>query len=89
MRTDADAAVTRIEAAVDDLDLTVKQIRSAIFELESSGSRHVTVCATVLALAREATGALGFEPRASSTVRSTAVSTTTSPPTCSPPCAKR
>ncbi len=36
VRTDADAAVTRIEAAVDDLDLTVKHIRSAIFKLESS-----------------------------------------------------
>ena len=36
VRTDADAAVSRIEAAVDDLDLTVKHIRSAIFELESS-----------------------------------------------------
>jgi len=64
VRTDADAAVTRIESAVDDLDLTVKHIRSAIFKLESSrlasgdGLRR-----TVLALSREAAGALGFEPR--------------------------
>jgi signal transduction histidine kinase len=62
--TDTDAAVTRIEAAVDDLDLTVKHIRSAIFGLESSrlstagGLRH-----RVLALGREAAGALGFDPR--------------------------
>jgi signal transduction histidine kinase len=61
---DAGAAVTRIEAAVDDLDLTVKHIRSAIFKLESSrdtagrGLRN-----RVLALGRDAAGALGFEPR--------------------------
>lgn len=64
VRTDADAAVTRIDAAVDDLDLTVKHIRSAIFKLESSrlpsgtGTRN-----RVLTLGREAAGALGFEPR--------------------------
>jgi signal transduction histidine kinase len=64
VRTDADAAVTRIEAAVDDLDLTVKHIRSAIFKLESArvsssgGLRY-----RVLALGREAAGALGYEPR--------------------------
>jgi signal transduction histidine kinase len=64
VRTDTDAAVTRIESAVDDLDLTVKHIRSAIFKLESArlasgdGLRR-----KVLALSREAAGALGFEPR--------------------------
>jgi signal transduction histidine kinase len=64
VRTDADATETRIEAAVDDLDLTVKHIRSAIFELESSRvSRAGGVRERVLALGREAAGALGFEPR--------------------------
>ena len=64
VRTDADAAIGRIESAVDDLDLTVKHIRSAIFGLESSrvtagkGLRD-----RVLSLAREAAGPLGFEPR--------------------------
>ncbi|MEY2454724.1 MAG: hypothetical protein QOD92_4298 [Acidimicrobiaceae bacterium] len=64
VRVDADAAVTRIDAAVDDLDLTVKHIRSAIFKLEASrlptgsGLRD-----RVLALGRQADGALGFEPR--------------------------
>jgi len=63
IRTDADAAVGRIETAVDELDLTVKHIRSAIFKLESSrpapggGLRY-----RVLSLGREAAGALGFEP---------------------------
>jgi signal transduction histidine kinase len=62
--TDADAAVTRIEAAVDDLDLTVKHIRSAIFKLESSRvSAGGGLRDRVLALGRQAAGALGFEPR--------------------------
>jgi signal transduction histidine kinase len=64
VRTDAAAAVTRIDAAVDDLDLTVKHIRSAIFKLESSRLPSGTGTRTrVLALGREAAGALGFEPR--------------------------
>jgi signal transduction histidine kinase len=64
VRTDADATETRIEAAVDDLDLTVKHIRSAIFELEASRvSRAGGVRERVLGLGREAAAALGFEPR--------------------------
>jgi signal transduction histidine kinase len=64
VRTDADAAVTRIEATVDDLDLTVKHIRSAIFKLESSRvSSSGGLRNRVLAMGREATGALGYEPR--------------------------
>ncbi len=53
----------RITEAVDDLDLTVKHIRTAIFGLEASrraasgGLRQ-----RVLTLTSEAAGALGFEP---------------------------
>ena len=48
---------------MDDLDLTVKHIRSAIFGLESSRvSPAGGLRDHVLALGREATGALGFEP---------------------------
>ena len=62
--TDADAAVARIEAAVDDLDLTVKHIRSAIFKLESSrATSGGGLRDDVLLLGRQAAGALGFEPR--------------------------
>jgi signal transduction histidine kinase len=65
VRADPDATVTRIEAAVDDLDLTVKHIRSAIFELEASRvSSGGGLRDRVLALGREAAGALGFELRA-------------------------
>jgi len=64
VRSDADEAASRIEAAVDDLDLTVKHIRSAIFGLESSRlSASRGLRDRVLALAREATGPLGFAPR--------------------------
>jgi nitrate/nitrite-specific signal transduction histidine kinase len=63
VRSDADAAVTRIESAMDDLDLTVKHIRSAIFGLEASRVAGGGLRDRVLALGREATGALGFEPQ--------------------------
>ena len=56
--------MSRIEAAVDDLDVTVKHIRSAIFKLETSRvSSSGGLRSRVLALSREAAGALGFPPR--------------------------
>ena len=49
---------------MDDLDLTVKHIRSAIFKLESSrATSGGGLRDGVLALGRQAAGALGFEPR--------------------------
>lgn len=54
--------VDRIEAAVDDLDITVKQIRSAIFGLETTRSAAGGLREKVLALVTEAAGPLGFEP---------------------------
>ena len=63
VETDATAALARIEAAVDDLDLTVKHIRSAIFGLEASPMTSGGLRARVLGLCRETAGALGFEPR--------------------------
>jgi len=61
--SDPDAAVTRIDAAIDELDLTVKHLRSAIFGLDirthgaAPGFRS-----RVLELATESAGGLGFEP---------------------------
>ena len=49
--------------AVDDLDLTVKHIRTAIFGLEESRVAADGLRSRVLALGREAAGPLGFEPR--------------------------
>ena len=63
MRTDPAAAAERVEGAVDDLDLTVRQIRSAVFGLEpmSSGTQS-GVRVQVLDLVRDSGSALGFEP---------------------------
>jgi signal transduction histidine kinase len=63
IRSDPATAVDRVEAAVDDLDVTVKQIRSAIFALEplSRGTRS-GVRSQVLDLVRDSGPALGFEP---------------------------
>lgn len=63
-RAEVPEVAERIEAAVEDLDLTVKHIRTAIFGLESSRGRSVNgTRAEVMSLCREAAGALGFEPR--------------------------
>ena len=63
IRREPETAVARIEAAVDDLDETVKHIRTAIFALEASRPHDEGLRDRVLALCREAAGALGFEPR--------------------------
>lgn len=60
---DTDGAKERIESAIDDLDETVKKIRTSIFALESTRRSHEAVRDRVLELCREASGALGFEPR--------------------------
>ncbi|HEX6422036.1 MAG TPA: GAF domain-containing protein [Acidimicrobiales bacterium] len=64
VRSDADRAVSRISGAVDDIDLTVKHIRSAIFGLETSMAGNAEGVRTrLLALVRESDDTLGFEPR--------------------------
>jgi len=63
VHSDAGAAVARIESAVDELDLTVKHIRSAIFGLEASRLTGAAARDQVVVLVREASRALGFEPR--------------------------
>jgi signal transduction histidine kinase len=63
MRTDPGTAVDRVQAAVDDLDLTVKHIRSAIFGLAAPSERSFDgVRRTVLDVVAEAGALLGFEP---------------------------
>ena len=63
VHSDPPAAISRIEQAVDDLDVTIKDIRTAIFGLEQHLARHVGLRAIVLATVRDAGQALGFEPR--------------------------
>ncbi|MGH9150922.1 MAG: GAF domain-containing protein, partial [Acidimicrobiales bacterium] len=53
----------RIAQAVEDLDLTVKHIRSAIFGLESSRPSTGGLRSRILSVAGEAAGPLGFEAR--------------------------
>jgi signal transduction histidine kinase len=63
IRSEPEAAVRRIEDAVDDLDVTVKHIRSAIFRLEPRADRSPAgVRSRVLDLVREAGPMLGAEP---------------------------
>lgn len=52
----------RIAQAVEDLDLTVKHIRTAIFGLEASRRSAGGLRQRILSLASEAAGPLGFEP---------------------------
>ncbi len=60
--TDKPEVAERIIQAVDDLDLTVKHIRTAIFGLEASRRTAGGLRQRVLALTSEAAGALGFDP---------------------------
>jgi PAS domain S-box-containing protein len=53
---------SRVSAAVDALDATVREIRTVIFELESPSGVHTSVRSMVLHLVDEVTEALGFEP---------------------------
>jgi signal transduction histidine kinase len=52
----------RIQDAVEDLDVTVKHIRTVIFGLEAAAARGSGLRDRVMTLAGEARGALGFMP---------------------------
>lgn len=62
---DPEVATSRLDAAVDDLDQTVKQIRTSIFALDASRVGGEGVRDRVLRLCRESVGALGFHPQLS------------------------
>jgi signal transduction histidine kinase len=53
----------RLQDAVEDLDETVKHIRTVIFGLETTPGRGDSVRQRIMALTREASGALGFLPQ--------------------------
>jgi signal transduction histidine kinase len=56
-------AATRVSSAVDALDETIREIRSAIFSLQSRGdAKHHGLRARVLEVVDEMTAALGFAP---------------------------
>ena len=54
---------SRLEQAVNDLDDTIRQIRTTIFALEAADSTEQGLRAAVLDLVREMGDVLGFEPR--------------------------
>ncbi len=56
-------AASRVERAVDALDETIKDIRSAIFALQSRGAaEHPAVRGRILSVIEEMTGPLGYPP---------------------------
>jgi len=56
-------AASRVERAVDALDETIKDIRSAIFELQSHGQADLLlVRARILGIVEEMTDSLGYSP---------------------------
>jgi signal transduction histidine kinase len=63
VETDPPIAVQRIESAVDELDLTVKHIRSAIFGLETTRPFGHGLRDQVVSMLAEVARPLGFEPR--------------------------
>jgi signal transduction histidine kinase len=52
----------RLSRVVDDLDITIRQIRQTIFQLQEADHPHPGVRSTVLDIVRQVTPALGFEP---------------------------
>jgi signal transduction histidine kinase len=57
-----DEAKRRVESAIDDLDLTVRHIRTVIFDVAAPRLAAESIRSRVLALARDAARPLGFEP---------------------------
>jgi signal transduction histidine kinase len=63
VRSDPPTAIDRVEIAIDDLDVTIKDIRTAIFGLEQATARRKGLRADVFGVLHEAAAPLGFEPR--------------------------
>lgn len=57
-----DEIAPRIHYAIDELDTTIREIRSTIFALETARRRDMGVRADVLGLVRESSRGLGYEP---------------------------
>jgi PAS domain S-box-containing protein len=53
----------RLESAVDGLDQTIKELRMAVFSLQTAASAPGGLRGRLLQVVTEATGGLGFEPR--------------------------
>lgn len=56
--------ISRLQTAIEDLDTTMRDIRSTIFALQTADRGALGLRADVLRLVRQAENALGFAPRA-------------------------
>ncbi|MCU1428551.1 MAG: histidine kinase [Actinomycetia bacterium] len=63
VRADTSDLSGRLETAIDEIDGTIRDIRTSIFALQSRRGLAAGPRETVLQLAREAARALGFDPR--------------------------
>jgi len=61
-RAATDPAAERIHLAIDEIDITIRDIRSSIFALHTRRALAGSLRDDTLAMAREASRALGFEP---------------------------
>lgn len=61
-RADSDRALKGIHQAIDDIDETIRDLRSTIFALHARRAGTAGVRDNVIAIAREAARVLGFEP---------------------------
>ena len=61
-RAAGDPAIERIQLAVDEIDVTIRDIRSSIFALHTRRAFAASLRDDILVIAREAARALGFEP---------------------------
>jgi two-component system sensor histidine kinase DevS len=61
-RAPADAAAERLEIAVDEIDKTIRDVRSSIFALHTRRHSEASARDEVMVTAREAARVLGFEP---------------------------
>jgi len=61
-RAGADPALERMRQAIDDIDDTIRDIRSAIFALHTRRPGGASLRDDVIAIVGEATRPLGFEP---------------------------
>jgi signal transduction histidine kinase len=54
--------VTRLTQTIDDLDVTIRQVRSAIFQLHQSRTSETSVRADIMTVCTESSRSLGFDP---------------------------
>ncbi len=62
-RTTDEHTATRLELAIEEIDATIRDVRTAIFGLHTRRGVETTLRESVLAMLRDAARGLGFEPQ--------------------------